>query len=183
MDEKQQILKVLKGDTSAFSYFVDSYQDMAITIAYRICNNMQDTEDIVQDAYVKAFHNLHSFRMTSKFSTWFYRIVYNTAINNTKMPEAKYSYLDYDEIDSSVYDIDISAELEKEELNRIVNIAMEKLSPDESVILTLFYLEENPIKDIALICGISEANTKVKLHRARKQMKQIVEGMMKFDYK
>ena len=65
MDEKQLIHKVLKGDTSAFGYFVDTYQDMAITIAYRVCGNRQDAEDIVQNAFVKAFHNLHTFRADS----------------------------------------------------------------------------------------------------------------------
>ena len=49
MDEKLQIQKALKGDNSAFSYFVDTYQDMAMTIAYRVCGNMQDAEDVVQE--------------------------------------------------------------------------------------------------------------------------------------
>jgi len=76
MDEKLRIRKVLEGDTSAFGYFVETYQDMAMTIACRVCGNRQDAEDIVQDSFVKAFHNLHTFKADSKFSTWFYRIVY-----------------------------------------------------------------------------------------------------------
>ena len=80
MNEKQRVQQVLSGNTSAFGYFVETYQDMAITIAYRICGNKQDAEDLVQDSFVKAYHNLHSFRHESKFSSWFYRIVYNTAL-------------------------------------------------------------------------------------------------------
>ncbi|MCE5205346.1 MAG: sigma-70 family RNA polymerase sigma factor [Porphyromonadaceae bacterium] len=84
MNENQRVQQVLSGNTSAFAYFVEAYQDMAITIAYRICGNMQDAEDVVQESYVKAFRNLRSFRSDSKFSTWLYRIVYNTAISLTK---------------------------------------------------------------------------------------------------
>ena len=69
MNENQRVLQVLSGNTSAFAYFVETYQDMAITIAYRICGNMQDAEDVVQESYVKAYRNLHSFRSDSKFST------------------------------------------------------------------------------------------------------------------
>src|SRR5574344_2092039 len=84
MNEKLCVQQVLSGNTSAFSYFVEAYQDMAITIAHRICGNVQDAEDVVQESFVKAFRNLRSFRSDSKFSTWLYRIVYNTAITHTK---------------------------------------------------------------------------------------------------
>ena len=84
MNETQRVQQVLSGNTSAFGHFVESYQDMAITIAYRICGNMQDAADVVQESFVKAYKNLRSFRADSKFSTWLYRIVYNTAVTSTK---------------------------------------------------------------------------------------------------
>ena len=80
MKERVYVEKVLSGNTSAFAYFVNNYQGMAINIAYRICENMQDAEDVVQESFVKAYKNLHTFRLESKFSTWFYRIVFNTAV-------------------------------------------------------------------------------------------------------
>jgi len=182
MDEKQRIKQILKGDISAFSYFVETYQDMAITIAYRLCNNMQDAEDIVQDSFVKAFHNLHTFRLDSKFSTWLYRIVYNTTISFTKTSFYTSEYADYTEADRQSCDWDIVEKINEKERNAIVSKAMDKLPKDSSLILTLFYMDENSIKDITGIMGLSEANVKVKLHRARKQLSDILKEVMHYDY-
>lgn len=175
MDEKQRIERVLKGDTSAFGYFVDTYQDMAITIAYRICNNMQDAEDIVQNAFVKAYHNLRTFRSDSKFSTWFYRIVYNTAISHINTSIFSTELVDYSQgADSSFSDFDTLDQIEAKEKSALIKETMEKIPPDESLLLTLFYLEENSIKEIVQITGLSEANVKVKLHRARKRFGETI---------
>ncbi|MDU1891098.1 MAG: sigma-70 family RNA polymerase sigma factor [Dysgonomonas sp.] len=183
MNEKQLIAKVLKGDTSAFGYFVDTYQDMAITIAYRICGNMQDAEDIVQNAYVKAFHNLHTFRSDSKFSTWFYRIVYNTAVTDTRGSFYNTEFVDYMHIDSSASsDLDTMAQVEENERKEMVNTALDQMPKDEGVLLTLFYLEDNSVKDIAKITGLTDANIKVRLHRARKRFAEIVNQLMKHEH-
>lgn len=178
MDERLQINKVLKGDTAAFGYFVDTYQDMAVTIAYRICNNRQDAEDIVQNAFVKAFHNLQMFRADSKFSTWLYKIVYNTAITETKTSFYNTEFVDYKslEIDS---DFDTLEQIEKKERKEIINKTMDRMPKDECIVLTLYYLEDNPVKDIALITGLTESNVKVKLHRARKRFAEIISQLTK----
>lgn len=183
MDEKLQIKQVLKGDTSAFTYFVDTYQDMAITIAFRICGNKQDAEDIVQNAYVKAFHNLHTFRTDSKFSTWFYRIVYNTALTHISSSGFNTEFVDYQHMDteSSFSEWDTLERINEQERKAVINETLEKMPKDESLLLTLYYLEENSIKDIVLITGLSESNIKVKLHRARKRFADIIGTMMHYE--
>lgn len=182
MDEKQLIHKVLKGDTSAFGYFVDTYQDMAITIAFRICGNKQDAEDIVQNAFVKAFHNLHTFRSDSKFSTWFYRIVYNTAITETRATTYNTEFVDYKQMDTSSYsDFDTMEQIEENERKAIVNEALDKMPGDEGVLLTLYYLEDNSVKEIAQITGLTDVNIKVKLHRARKRFADTVNLLMRHE--
>lgn len=183
MDEKQQIRKVLKGDTSAFAYFVDTYQDMAMTIAYRVCNNKQDAEDIVQNAFVKAFHNLHTFRSDSKFSTWFYRIVYNTTLSHVNTSGFNTEFVDYKVMDQndSYTDLDTLGQIHEKERKEIINQAMEKMPGDESLLLSLFYLEENSVKDICLITNLTESNVKVKLHRARKRFADILGSIMHFE--
>lgn len=180
MDEKLQIRKVLKGDTSAFGYFVDTYQDMAVTIAYRVCGNMQDAEDIVQNAFVKAFHNLHTFKSESKFSTWFYRIVYNTAITEMKSAKNNVQYVEYKQIEAEdeFSEFDTISQIEESERNTLVNRALNEMPEEEGLLLSLFYLEDHSIKDITGITGLSEANVKVKLHRARKRMADMLNKMM-----
>ncbi|WP_029903190.1 RNA polymerase sigma factor [Prevotella sp. 10(H)] len=183
MNEKQQIQKVLKGDTSAFGYFVDTYQDMAVTIAFRVCGNRQDAEDIVQNAFVKAFHNLHSFRLDSKFSTWFYRIVYNQAITEIRGSTHNTEFVDYKVIDlnDSYSDMDTMTQVEEKERKELVNQAMERMPKDEAVILTLYYLEDNPVKEIVKITGLTDANVKVKLYRARKRFADAINLLMKHE--
>lgn len=183
MDEKLQIKKVLKGDTSAFAYFVDTYQDMAITIAFRICGNKQDAEDIVQNAYVKAFHNLHTFRTDSKFSTWLYRIVYNTALTHISSSGFNTEFVDYQHMDteSSFSEWDTLERINEQEQKAVINETLEKMPKDESLLLTLYYLEENSIKDIVLITGLGESNIKVKLHRARKRFADIIGTMVHYE--
>lgn len=176
MDERQLILKVLKGDTSAFAYFVDTYQDMAITIAYRICENRQDAEDIVQNAFVKAFHNLHTFRADSKFSTWFYRIVYNTALSHISVVGFHTEFVDYRELNEDRQDEDWNPiyQIEEQERKKMINQALGRMPKEEALILTLFYLEENSVKDVALITSLSESNVKVRLFRARKRFAELL---------
>lgn len=173
MNENQRIQQVLSGNTSAFAHFVESYQDMAITIAYRICGNMQDAEDVVQDSFVKAYKNLRSFRLDSKFSTWFYRIVYNTAVTSTKSQmwlTSRESPLDEG---FQVGTDSLEKQIEETERDEIVAEIMEKLPKGDALLLTLYYLEDNPVKEIAKITGLNESNVKVKLFRARKLFGEI----------
>lgn len=182
MNEKQLIREVLKGDTSAFTHFVDTYQDMAITIAYRVCENRQDAEDIVQNSFVKAFHNLHTFRTDSKFSTWFYRIVYNTALTHIGSVRFNTSLVDYKDMNTeySFSDWDTLEKIDEKERKEIIDQAINKLPKDEALLLILYYLEENSVKDIYLITGFTEANIKVKLHRGRKHLGELLRDKIQY---
>jgi RNA polymerase sigma-70 factor (ECF subfamily) len=174
MNENQRVQQVLSGNTSAFAYFVDAYQDMAITIAYRICGNMQDAEDVVQESYVKAFRNLRSFRSDSKFSTWLYRIVYNTAITHTKSQMWIGSRAAAMEDASQLTDNTLEINMNENERKEIVADVLQKMPTGDALLLTLYYLEDNPVKEIAKITGLNEPNVKVKLFRARKLFKEMV---------
>ena len=181
MSEKETIKRILKGDTQAFSYFVKAYQDMAITIAYRITQNMQDAEDAVQDSFVKAYHNLHSFRLDSKFSTWLYRIVYNTTITSFN----KRIIFETDTIDNKALteeqtiDYDSLTQVEQNQRIETLEKAISLLDKDDALILTLFYLDENSTKEVAQIISLSEANVRVKLHRARKKLGETLSILLK----
>ena len=173
MKEKLYVEKVLSGNTSAFAYFVETYQGMAINIAYRICENMQDAEDVVQESFVKAYRNLHTFRLESKFSTWFYRIVFNTAVTHTK---GKIWVVD-DQIENVavdlISDLDTGNQIEMNETSEIVSHVLSKMPNGYGLMLSLFYLEDNSVKEIAEITGLNNSNVKVMLFRARKMFKEL----------
>ncbi len=174
MKERVYVEKVLSGNTSAFAYFVNQYQGMAINIAYRICENMQDAEDVVQESFVKAYKNLHTFRLESKFSTWFYRIVFNTAVTFTN---AKIWVID-DEVDTVAIDLssdfDTTSQIEKNEKSEVVSHVLRKMPKAYGLMLSLFYLEYNSIKEIAEITGLNNSNVKVMLFRARGMFKELI---------
>ena len=175
-DEKQLIKLVLKGDSSSFSYFVDTYQDMALTIAFRLVGNKQEAEDVVQNAFVKAYYNMHTYRASSKFSTWFYRIVYNTAItayNKHKINSENYN-LDSNVVDSKVSASNSMLELEEKEQKEMVESAVQQLPKMEAVIVSFYYLEDYSINEIAEIMSLTKSNVKIKLFRARKKLQDIL---------
>lgn len=176
MDEKRLIKQILSGDTEAFSYFVESYQNMAMTIAYRVCRNRTDAEDIVQNAFVSAFQNLYSFKNKGKFSSWFYRIVYNLSLNHVNKQKNKKEDFNFDS--ERLEEIDISntsEEIRKKERREKIDDALAKLPQTDAVIISLYYLEGYSVKEIAQIVSLTDNNVKIKLFRARKTLKEIIE--------
>ncbi|HRO74800.1 MAG TPA: sigma-70 family RNA polymerase sigma factor [Crocinitomicaceae bacterium] len=171
MEEKELIKRVLDGNSHEFGYFVNAYQRMALTIAFRICENRQEAEDIVQNAFVKAYHNLHTFHVKSKFSTWFYRIVYNLAVNASKKTLFQSSFVDVKntELENVAFqDSSVLDKLQHTEISNAVHEVLGTLPKDLGLILSLYYIEENSINDIAEILGITKENVKIRLFRGRK---------------
>lgn len=169
-NENDIIQQVLEGNTVAFEYFVNTYQDMAITIAFRICKNKQDAEDIAQSAFVKAYLNLSTFQKKSKFSSWFYRIVYHSAltfINQNKLPESE---LEVNEVKHYHSTLSTEAFVHQNELKLSIDSIVEKLPKEDALIITLYYLEEMSIKEIASVLSWTLSNVKIRLHRARKTL-------------
>ena len=81
--DKKIIGQVIKGDVSAYALLVNKYQSMAFTLALSITKNREDAEEVAQDAFVKAYNNLNTFKGKSKFSTWLYQIIYRTALSKS----------------------------------------------------------------------------------------------------
>ena len=172
---------VLAGDASKYSYFIDNYKGMAFSIAYRIAGNREDAEEIVQDAFLKAFRSLGNFRRGSKFSTWFYRIVVNTSLSRVRTARPATHSLDEDEIgEAAAEDVESAYRaLELAERKTLVNQAMEELSMEDRLLLTLYYLSENSIEEISDITGIIRDNVKMKLHRARGRLYNIMDKRLR----
>lgn len=172
-DDIYYLNRIKLGDKQAFGFLVEKYKDIAFTLALRIMRNELDAEEVAQDAFVSAFHSIQKFEGKSKFSTWLYSIVYNTAISKLRK-DKKHQLLSFeDEIytddlqDEQELDFDGLEQIRKTEL---IKNAIRTLNELEQTIITLFYYEETGVSDIAEIVGITEANVKVKLFRARKKM-------------
>lgn len=181
--ENEYILEILNGNPSRFSYFVSEYKDMAYSIAYRIVNNKEDAEEVVQDSFVRAYKSLNKFRKSAKFSTWFYRIVVNRALSIKSQLKRGIAEIDINSIpETQLEDIENTyRNLTKIERIKFINCALKELQEEDSLLLTLFYLNENSVEEIKEITGISGDNLKMKLLRARKKLYVVLEKSLKLE--
>lgn len=174
----------LNGNQGAYVDLLNRHQRYAFTLALRFTKNREDAEEIAQDSFLKAFRSLASFQRTSKFTTWLYSIVYTTAMS--KLRKGK---LDTDSLDDEEHPIvvgDFAAEessslIEGKIRSEYLKQAIEKLLPDDGVIITLFYLHEQSLEEIAGVVGLPANTVKVKLHRARQRLKVQLELLLKHE--
>ena len=184
MDKKDDILfigRVLEGDTNAFTYIVDRHKDKAYNLAFRICSNHEEAEEIAQDSFLKAYRALSSFKKESSFATWLYRIVYNTAISHVRIKKKDTISLEDFPADATDFmGVNTSdEEAEREYRSSVIDFAFQKISAEERSLITLHYYEDLSTGEISDITGISKSNIKVKLFRARQKMFQIIEKVDK----
>ncbi len=128
-------------------------------------------KSLTQDCFMKAFTHLSSFHGDSSFSTWIYRIAYNEATSALRKKDKELLSFD-DRMWNSLSDTEIDEELDTENEVQIQKLqqALTQLKPDEQALVTLFYEEEKNIEEIAYIFHLTESNVKVKLHRIRKKL-------------
>ena len=175
------IKKVLGGDRNAFAYLVDKYKTMVFTLALQITKHREEAEEIAQDTFIKAFQSLKGFQGKAKFSSWLYRIVYNTAISHLRKTEKGKLSLDQTDIPETLY-VESKRNhesLSADERKKYLEIALDSLDQDERMFVILYYYEERELDEIAQIAGLTKTNTKVRLFRARKKMLMVLESYLK----
>lgn len=173
------IERIQAGDAACFACLLDRYSRQVHSLILRVVRNREDAEELAQDVFVKVYRKLSSFKGDSSFSTWVYRIAYNTAISETR--KKKYEFLAIEEATiDNVSEEEVAEALGRsdtsEQMNRL-DAALAKLPPDERGIILLFYIEDKTIDDMAQITGLTPANIKVKLHRIRKKLFVILKGI------
>ena len=164
--------KILQGDTNAFSVLVDRYKDLVFTLALRMMKHREEAEEVAQDTFIKVFGSLNKFKGDSKFSTWIYRVAYNTCLDRLKKNKRTQNTVTIDEYtEHQVKTIDNAFErLASEERRLAVQHCVEQLPSEDNFLMTLFYFEELSLEEIAKVVNLKPNNVKVKLHRARKKL-------------
>jgi len=166
--EEELISLIRKGDSRSYRCLVESHKNHAYTLSFRIVGNHEDAQEVTQDAFIKAFNNISSFKGEAKFSTWLYRIVFNTAINRKrrkKLPEMDIEKAHF------VFDADGSHNnLQRQERKRWLDQALSNLSEDDSFLITLYYFQELTLEEIEKVTGFAPSLLKVKIFRARKKL-------------
>jgi RNA polymerase sigma-70 factor, ECF subfamily len=173
---EQEILEsVIKGNHGDFALLVDMYKDRAFTLLKKMLKNEMDAEEALQDAFLKTFNSLKNFRADSKFSTWFYKIVYNTALTIISSKKRKIvmemssvdDHFDLGGEDDKIY---ANSENHSEYILQIVD----KLPVRNALVIILFYIDGLSLNEISNVLGLSLVNSKVLLHRSRKALRDLV---------
>ncbi len=177
-NDNEIINRVLSGEQEAYGLLVDRYRNYVFTIALRFTKNREDAEEVAQDIFVKAFRALADFRGASKFSTWLYTIVNTTCITFLRKKRLEVHSLDNERVFEAAENQDSGMnanQVEQKSRIAMVTKAIGLLNADDSAIITLFYKAEQSLDEIARALNIEPNTAKVRLHRARTRLKEVME--------
>ncbi|MBU0560519.1 MAG: sigma-70 family RNA polymerase sigma factor [Bacteroidetes bacterium] len=175
LTDDEIIESVRRGNQNDYSLLIDRYKDRAFTLLRSILKNEMDAEEALQDSFLKVYHSLSGFRNDAKFSTWFYRIVYNTGLScltkkNRKIEKEMSSVEDHLELGQ----LDDNISFESEELKIHLMNFIERLPIRNALVIILFYIDDLSLNEISQVLNLSLVNTKVLLHRSRNVLREIL---------
>ena len=166
-DEQKLIVQILDGHAEDFGYFLERYSQDAFAIVVRLVPQQEDAEELVQDAFVRAFNHLETFGGRSSFSTWVCRIASTTAISWLRKRRMKYlSIDDQPQLTDTEVDEVFDDESRIEELRRAITL----LKPDEQTLITLYYYDNRQLNDIAYILDVDSGTLATRLYRIRRKL-------------
>lgn len=177
-NDNELISKVLQGDHQAYAGLVTRYQQFVFTLTLRLVKNREEAEEVAQDVFIKAYKYLADFRGDAKFSTWLYTIVNNTCISFLRKKKLVIHSLDDERVFAKADNQDLGFRadgVEQKSRHRMVTEAINRMKPDDAAIITLFYKNEQSLDEIAKILGVEVNAAKVRLHRARARLKELME--------
>ncbi len=177
-DDQEHIQSVLSGNTNAFAPLVDRYKNMVFTLCFKMVNNREEAEELTQDSFIKVYRSLKQFKAESRFSTWLYKVAYHTCLDRLKKlkrekPTAEINTFTEAQISTLQNDFE---QIEDQERKELVQECLQLLPEEERLLLTLYYLNEQSVKEIAHIMGATETNIKVKLFRSRNKLATLLQA-------
>ena len=173
LSDNELLQQIRQGGKHAFAHLVDRYKDKAMTLAMRMLRNRGEAEEATQDAFIRAYHALGKFAGNSKFSTWFYRILYNVCLTRLAKRHEGTSTIDYADDQeyaslTSFQEIESPLEImESADLVRNVRRVIREMPEKYGTILSMFYLQELSHSEICEVSGLPLGTVKVHLFRAR----------------
>lgn len=180
LTDENLINLVMTGQQQAYTVLVHRHERLLRFVLQRYLTDPEAVKEVMQDAFVRAFHSLTGFRGESKFSTWLSKIAVSTAINRLRVRrysawsplEEALSHKREDVVDGNVH-------LEKQETGQLLRQALRQLCPQDATALELFYFREQSIEEIGQLTGWSTSNIKSRLSRARQRLRNVlaVEGV------
>ena len=188
-DEDQPLVaRAQAGDAAAFDDLVVKYSPRLYGLIYNMTSNHEDTNDMLQDVFAKAYRAIKGFRGKSSFYTWIHTIAVNMTLNFLKKRGRRY-HLSLDDVDASIQNdkdfIELTSttspvrEADLSELQRRLNEAMMKLSDEHRAVVTMFHIQGMPHAEISKILGVSEGTVRSRLFYANRQLQNYLDEFRK----
>ena len=178
MNQEDQINQLIKEKAfeKAFNLIVDEYQQRLYWHIRKMVTNHDDANDVLQDVFVKIWKALPKFKGDSKFSTWIYRVAYNTCLDRLKKNKRQQYTVEINEYtEHQVKTLDNALDkIEAKEREQTIQDCLALLPSEDSFLLTLYYFEELSLDDIGKIVDLKPNNVKVKLFRSRKKLATVL---------
>ncbi len=180
LNDQHYINLVMDGDTNAFAVLVDRYKDLVFTLSLKMLQNREEAEESAQDTFIKIYKSLNRFKGESKLSTWIYKITYNNCLDRLKKQKKNRPILAINEFTEHevISLMNVLDTIEESERRQMIQDCLDILPAEESFLLTLYYFDENSLKEISKIMGINENNVKIKLFRSRKKLTGILKTQL-----
>jgi RNA polymerase sigma-70 factor (ECF subfamily) len=175
-EENRLIDRILAGEERCYAELVDQYKSYAYTIALKIVNDKAEAEEIAQDAFIKAFNYLKNFNRQARFSTWLYRIVFNTAISYKRKGRLITEGIENKHVENPER---ADAGMERDDKQVFVAQAMKKLNEADQLAIQLFYIREFSLEEVADLMGQNANTVKVRIHRARQRLAEELKLILK----
>ena len=186
LDEAQQVEQARAGDMGAFSRLVIRYQDRILNTCWRLCGNLEDAQDLTQEAFLKALESIGSFRGRSGFYTWLYRIAVNLALSHRRKTRRAVKLSLHggegglpddppaDEVagHGSSDREDPQVKLSAREIEQLVVAGLERLDDDHRAVIVLRDIESLDYQQIAEILEVPAGTVKSRLHRGRMELRR-----------
>lgn len=180
-DDGRLIAECLAGDQGAFGVLVSRYQDRLFNTVYRVLDNLEDAQDVTQESFVSAYQSLASYKGDAQFFTWLYRIAMNAAISLRRKRRATISLdstkgpaIAFHPVDES-RDSQPGAALERSENEAQLRWALSRLSVEHRAVIVLKDIEDLRYEEIAEILKIPIGTVRSRLHRARLELRELLE--------
>ena len=187
-NEAEFVARLVAREEAAFNLLVVTYERRVFALVFRMLGRRDEAEDVAQEVFVQVFKAIETFRGDSKLSTWIYRIAVNLSKNRVKYNSRRHTS-EQDDIDAmadraplsaakgvSVGDISRPDELlEGVQLEAIVKRTIDLIEPDFREVLILRDVEDMSYEEIASVTGLADGTVKSRIHRARAQLRALVE--------
>ncbi len=188
IEERVLVKRAQEGDLSAYDELVRRYQERIYATLYQMTSNHEDANDLAQESFIKAYQALKSFKGNSSFFTWVYRIAVNKTINFLKQRKNR-GHMSLNDLDfQAEHDPDLVAlvsdktprrDLNLAELQEKLNAAMQKLSEDHRLVVTLHDIQDLSHEEISKIMDCNVGTVRSRLYYARQQLQAYLSDYLK----